>query len=225
MNSDFLNTLFLTGKLAISTTLILLIIALPIGYWLTYSKFKFKAPIEAFICMPMVLPPTVMGYYLLVAFSPENILGSFLDQYLNTRWAFSFQGILIASILAGLPFMVQPIQNGFSSLPKSYKEASYTLGKSSWVTFYKVLVPNIKSSIITGVALTFAHCIGEFGIVLMVGGNIPGQTRIASIAIYDEVQALNYPAAHQYSLVLFIISFFLLVLIYSINKNFKMNTL
>lgn len=225
MNTDFINTLKLTGELAVITTFLLLLLALPVAYWLSYTKFRFKPFIEALICMPMVLPPTVLGYYLLIAFSPKSIIGEFLEKNFTTRLAFTFEGILIASIIAGLPFMIQPIQNGFNSLPKSYREASYTLGKSSFVTFYKILIPNIKPSIITGIALTFAHCIGEFGIVLMVGGNIPGKTRIASIAIYDEVQGLNYEAANKYSAILFLISFFLLVLIYSINKNFRMNTL
>lgn len=225
MDLDFFNTLILTAKLAIITTLLLLIISLPVAYQLAYSHFKGKAFIEALICMPMVLPPTVMGYYLLVAFSPHNALGIFFEKYFNTRLAFTFKGIVIASVIAGLPFMIQPLQNGFTSLPKSFREASYTMGKSKWVTFWRVLIPNIKPSLITGIALTFAHCIGEFGIVLMVGGNVPGQTRIASIAIYDQVQALNYEVANQYSIILFIISFILLTLIYSINKSFRINTL
>lgn len=225
MEEDFINTLWLTGKLATLSTMFLLIIGLPIAYLLAYTHFKLKALVEALICMPLVLPPTVLGYYLLVAFSPQNALGIFLEKHFDTRLAFTFEGIIIASIIAGLPFMIQALQNGFSSLPKSYREASYTLGKSKATTFFRVLLPNIKSSLITGIALTFAHCIGEFGIVLMVGGNIPGETRIASIAIYDEVQALNYKAANQYSFTLFLISFILLTLIYSINKSFKFKTL
>ena len=222
MDSDFIDTLVLTGKLAVITTILLLIIGLPIAYWLSYSRWRIKAVFEALICMPLVLPPTVLGYYLLVAFSPQNAFGAYLQKYFDTRLAFTFEGIVIASIIAGLPFMIQPLQNGFTALPESYREAAYTLGKSKSETFYRVLLPNIKSSIITGVALTFAHGIGEFGIVLMVGGNIPGETRIASIAIYDQVQALNYKVANQYSIILFIISFALLTLIYSINKNFRL---
>ena len=222
MESEFITTLLLTGKLAVITTILLLIIGLPISYWLSYSRLRIKAIFEALICMPLVLPPTVLGYYLLVAFSPKNTFGAFLERYFDTRLAFTFEGIVIASIIAGLPFMIQPLQNGFTALPESFREASYTLGKSKFETFYRVLLPNIKPSIITGIALSFAHCIGEFGIVLMVGGNIPGETRIASIAIYDQVQALNYKAANQYSFILFIISFVLLTLIYSINKNFRL---
>jgi len=222
LDSDFINTLALTGELAVITTALLLVIGLPIAYWLTYSRFKMKAGFEALISMPLVLPPTVMGYYLLVAFSPQNGFGHFLEKYFDTRLAFTFEGIVIASVIAGLPFMIQPLQNGFTALPDNYREASYTLGKSKTETFFRVLIPNIKPSVITGIALSFAHCIGEFGIVLMVGGNIPGETRIASIAIYDQVQASNYKAANQYSILLIIISFVLLTLIYSINKNFRL---
>ncbi len=225
METDFISTLYLTAKLAIITTVILLLIGLPVAYQLAYTRLKIKPFLEALICMPMVLPPTVMGYYLLVAFSPRNAFGSFLEKYFDIRLAFTFEGIVIASIIAGLPFMIQPLQNGFISLPDSYREASYTLGKSKFTTFYRVLLPNIKPSIITGIALTFAHCIGEFGIVLMVGGNISGETRIASIAIYDQVQALNYSEANQYSIILFVISFILLTLIYTINKSFRINTI
>lgn len=224
MQADFIDTLILTGKLASATTIILLLLGLPVAYALAYSRLRIKVVFEALICMPMVLPPTVLGYYLLVAFSPQNAFGSFLEDFFDIRLAFSFEGILIASIIAGLPFMIQPLQNGLTALPVSYREAAYTLGKSRVNTFFRVLLPNIKPSVITGVALTFAHCIGEFGIVLMVGGNIPGETRIASIAIYDEVQTLNYDVANRYSFVLFITSFVLLSVIYSINKDFKINS-
>lgn len=217
--NPFTETLWLTAKLASSTTAILFVIGLPIAYWLAFNRFRLKVIVEALICMPMVLPPTVMGYYLLVAFSPTNGLGAFFNEWFDVRLAFSFTGVLIASVLFGLPFMIQPLQNGLVALPNSLREASYTLGKSKLETFIKVLLPNIKSSVITGIALTFAHCIGEFGIVLMVGGNIPGETRVASIAIYDEVQSLNNTVANQYALILFGISFALLILIFSVRKS------
>lgn len=224
METDFIDTLLLTAKLATATTGILFLLGLPVAYILAYTRYRIKVVFEALICMPMVLPPTVLGYYLLVAFSPQNGFGRFIEQHFDVRLAFSFEGILIASVIAGLPFMIQPLQSGLTSLPASFREASYTLGKSRITTFFRVLLPNIKSSIITGISLTFAHCIGEFGIVLMVGGNIPGQTRIASIAIYDEVQTLNYSVANKYSLILFVTSFVLLTIIYSINKGFRMKT-
>ncbi|GAT62464.1 molybdate ABC transporter permease subunit [Paludibacter jiangxiensis] len=221
MSSEFIQTLFLTAKLALSTTLILFVIGLPIAALLAFTRFRLKVIFEALINMPMVLPPTVIGYYLLVAFSPQHAFGGLLERWFDLRLAFTFQGVLIASVIFSLPFMVQPLQNGFVALPKSYREAAYTLGKSKMETFFRVLVPNIKPSIVTAIAMTFAHSIGEFGIVLMVGGNMPGETRVASIAIYDEVQSLNYSTANHYSLILFAVSFVLLVIIYSVNRHFR----
>jgi molybdate transport system permease protein len=168
----------------------------------------------------MVLPPTVIGYYMLVVFSPRNGFGEWLNRVFNVRLAFSFEGILIASVIFSLPFMIQPLHNGLRSLPQNFRDAAYTLGKSKMTTFFRVLLPNIKPSVITAVALTFAHTIGEFGIVLMVGGNMPGKTRVASIAIYDEVQALNFEAANRYALILFLVSLVLLTTIYSVNKKY-----
>ncbi|MBL7972853.1 MAG: molybdate ABC transporter permease subunit [Prolixibacteraceae bacterium] len=220
MDTQFAETLWLTLKLAASTTVILIVIGLPFAYWLTYSRIKFKPLIEALVSMPMVLPPSVIGYYMLVIYSPRNWFGNWMDQVFDVRLAFSFEGILVASVIFSLPFMVQPLHNGLRALPESLREASYTLGKSKTVTFFKVLLPNIKPSVITAVALTFAHSIGEFGIVLMVGGNMPGETRVASIAIYDEVQSLNFEAANQYALILFLTSLALLTTIYSINKKY-----
>jgi molybdate transport system permease protein len=219
MDHDFLITLWITFKLASLTTLILFLIGLPFSYLLAYSDFRLKPLVEALVSMPLVLPPSVLGYYVLVAYSPRYWFGDFLDRILNVRLAFSFEGILIASVLFSLPFMIQPLQNGLRSLPKQIKEASYTLGKSKTVTFFHVLLPNIRPSVITALALTFAHSIGEFGMVLMVGGNMPGKTRVASVAIYDEVQSLNFNAANKYALILFTVSFILLVFIYSINRK------
>jgi len=216
---DFVITLWITLKLAIATTAILIVIGLPLAYWLAYSKCKFKPLIEAMVSMPMVLPPSVIGYYILVIYSPRNWFGAWLANVLDVRLAFTFQGVLIASVFFSLPFMVQPLHNGLRSLPDNFREASYTLGKSNFTTFIKVLLPNIKPSLITAIALTFAHCIGEFGIVLMVGGNMPGETRVASIAIYDEVQSLNFDVANKYAFILFAVSFVLLTIIYTINKR------
>jgi molybdate transport system permease protein len=220
MDPQFAQTLLLTLKLAVSTTVILVVIGLPFAYWLAYTKVRIKPFIEALVSMPMVLPPSVIGYYILVLYSPRNWFGEWLGQVFNVRLAFTFEGVLIASVIFSLPFMIQPLHNGLRALPDSLREASYTLGKSKSVTFFRVLLPNIKPSIITAVALTFAHSIGEFGIVLMVGGNMPGETRVASIAIYDEVQALNFKAANQYALILFLTSLILLTIIYSINKKY-----
>ena len=220
---DFLETLLLTGKMATITTIALFCIGLPVAYWLAFSRFRLKFVVEALLCMPLVLPPTVMGYYLLVLFSPNNLVGTFFRETLGIQLAFTFQGIVLASIIANIPFMIQPLQNGLSALPSSFREASYTMGKSPIITFFRVLLPNIKPSIITGMAITFAHCIGEFGIILMVGGSIPNETRIASIEIYNEVQSLNYELANQYSIILFAISFIMLIIVFSVNKKFKIN--
>ncbi|MDR0732491.1 MAG: molybdate ABC transporter permease subunit [Dysgonamonadaceae bacterium] len=215
----FGETLLLTAKLAFWTTVILLLIGLPVACFLAYCRFKIKAFVEALISMPMVLPPTVIGYYILVAYSPQRAFGGWLERVFDVRLAFSFEGVLTASIIFGLPFMIQPLQNGLLQLPDSLREASYTLGKSKTATFFRVLLPNIKPSVVTAVALTFAHSIGEFGIVLMVGGNMPGETRVASIAIYDEVQALNYDTANQYALTLFLVSLAILTVIYSVKQK------
>ena len=220
MDPQFIQTLWLTLKLAVSTTLILILLGLPFSYWLASTKVRIKPLIEALVSMPMVLPPSVIGYYMLVIYSPRNWFGEWLGRVFDVRLAFSFEGVLIASVIFSLPFMIQPLHNGLRALPDSLREASYTLGKSKTTTFFKVLLPNIKPSIITAVALTFAHSIGEFGIVLMVGGNMQGVTRVASIAIYDEVQALNFKSANQYALILFLTSLILLTIIYSVNKKY-----
>jgi molybdate transport system permease protein len=220
MDPQFAQTVWITLKLAVSTTLILIVIGLPFAYWLAYTEVRIKPLIEAMVSMPMVLPPSVIGYYMLVIYSPRNWFGEWLGRVFDVRLAFSFEGVLIASVIFSLPFMIQPLNNGLRTLPENLREASYTLGKSKSVTFFRVLLPNIKPSIITAVALTFAHSIGEFGIVLMVGGNMPGETRVASIAIYDEVQSLNFEAANQYALILFLTSLILLTIIYSINKKY-----
>ncbi len=219
MDHEFLITLWITFKLASLTTIILFFIGLPFSYLLAYSDFRLKPVIEALVSMPLVLPPSVLGYYILVAYSPRYWFGDLLDRIFNVRLAFSFEGILIASVIFSLPFMIQPLQNGLRSLPRQIREASYTLGKSKTVTFFHVLLPNIRPSIIIALALTFAHTIGEFGMVLMVGGNLSGKTRVASVAIYDEVQSLNFHVANKYALVLFVVSFVLLAFIYSINRK------
>ena len=212
--------IFLTLRLSAIATLILLVISIPLAYWLAYSKRRIKPIIETMVSMPLVLPPTVLGFYLLVAFSPNNFIGALLDEWLGLRLIFSFEGLVLASIIYSLPFMVQPIQSGFSNLPKNLSEASYVLGSSRFKTLIKVLLPNIKSSLLTGVVLTFAHTIGEFGVVLMIGGNIPDKTRVASIAIYDEVESLNYAAANQYSLILFSIAFIILLSVNLFNGGY-----
>ena len=214
------NPIILTLELALITTLLLFVVALPLSYWLAYTKLAIKPILETLISMPLVLPPTVLGFYILITFNPEGWLGKYLLQIFGLELLFSFEGLVVASMIYSLPFMVHPLQSGFQNLPDSLWEASYTLGKSPWTTLFRVLLPNIRPQILTGLVLSFAHTIGEFGVVLMIGGSIPGSTRVASIAIYDEVEALNYDLAHTYSLILFIISFCILLSVYLLNGGY-----
>ncbi len=216
----FYETLSLTLRLAFTATCILLTIGIPVAYWLSRTQSGWKPFLEAVISLPLVLPPTVLGFYLLLVLSPNSTLGNFLATQFGIQLIFSFEGLIVGSVIYSLPFMVQPIQSGFENLPKNLAEAAYVLGKSRWVTLFRVLLPNIKPSIITAIVLTFAHTIGEFGVILMIGGNIPGETRVASIAIYDEVEAMNYDTANQYALVLVIFSFMILFMVYALNKKY-----
>ena len=212
--------LLLTFELALTTTLVLFLISLPLAYWLSRTRSRIKPVIETLVSMPLVLPPTVLGFYFLLAFSPNNVFGEWINDWLGIQLVFSFGGLVVASVIYSLPFMVQPIQAGLSSLPPSLSEAAATMGKSGTTQLFRVLLPNIRKSILTGIVLAFAHTVGEFGVVLMIGGNIPGKTRVASIAIYDEVEALNYEAANTYSLILFALTFCLLLLVYLLNGGY-----
>ncbi len=209
--------LWLSLRLAGVTTLLLLCISIPLAYWLAYSRHRWKIAVEALVSLPMVLPPTVIGFYLLLAFSPAGGFGHFLDRYLNIRLVFSFPGLVVASLLYSLPFMAAPIIAGFRGLSPNLRAASRTLGKSDRTTLVRILLPNIRPSLITGAVLCFAHTIGEFGVVMMIGGSIPGQTRVASVAIYDEVQSIHYSLANRYAVVLLAFSFLILLLVYLIN--------
>ncbi|WP_421830324.1 molybdate ABC transporter permease subunit [Larkinella sp.] len=211
--------LLLTFRLATTTTLLLLLVGIPLAGWLAFTRFRFKPVVEAVISLPLVLPPSVLGFYFLLAFSPTGFLGEKLLSWFDLRLLFTFEGLVVASIFYSLPFMVHPVQAGLENLPASLREASYTLGKSRRETFFRVLLPNIKPSLLTGLVLSFAHTIGEFGLVLMIGGNLPGQTRVASVAIYDEVELLHYGAANAYALLLLVISFGILLTVYAINKR------
>jgi molybdate transport system permease protein len=214
-------TIRLTFLLAGITTLILLLISVPISFWLSRTRSRLKPVAETLISMPLVLPPTVLGFYLLLAFSPFSAVGRFFQDTLGLDLVFSFEGLVVASVIYSLPFMVHPIYSGLANLPRNLSEASYTLGKSRMTTLFRVLLPNIKPSILTGIVLAFAHTIGEFGVVLMIGGNIPGVTKVASIAIYDEVESMNYAAANLYSALLFAITFLILLLVYMVNRRYS----
>ncbi|MCK8490236.1 MULTISPECIES: molybdate ABC transporter permease subunit [Spirosoma] len=211
--------IWLTLRLASITTFILLLIGVPLAGWLALSRFRLKPLVETVISLPLVLPPSVVGFYLLLAFSPNSWLGAWLLRTLNLQLVFSFEGLVLASLLYSLPFMVHPIQAGLENLPISWREAAYTLGQSPVRTLWHVLLPNCKPALLTGIVLSFAHTIGEFGLVLMIGGNLPGQTRVASIAIYDEVELLHFESAHVYAALLLGLSFLILLLVYAINKR------
>ncbi|MDB5134252.1 MAG: modB [Mucilaginibacter sp.] len=213
-----LTPIWLTLKLASITTLVLLLIGLPVAYWLSKGRSVIKIILEAVITMPLVLPPSVLGFYLLLAFSPQHGVGKWLQHNFNVQFVFSFQGLILASVIYSMPFMIGPIKSALQQLPLSLSQASYTLGKTERQTFIHVLLPNIRSSVLTAVILTFAHTLGEFGVVLMIGGNIPGVTRVASIAVYDSVENMDYPAANAYSLILFSITFIMVISVFVFNK-------
>ena len=214
-----LNPLLLTFKLASVTTVILVVIGIPLAAWIAFSSSKWKYVIEPLISMPLVLPPTVLGFYLLLFFSPRSWVGNFFEAVLHIKVVFSFLGLVIGSVLFSLPFLVNPIKAAFQSFPKSLMEASYALGKSRRETLLKVILPNIMPALWTGIVMAFAHTVGEFGVVLMIGGNIPGETRVASIAIFGEVEALNYAGANFYSAILFAVSFFILFALNTVNRK------
>lgn len=216
----FAETMTLTFTLAFLTMIILLPIGILAGYYFYYSKGWLKLIFEVLVWLPLVLPPTVLGFYLLLAFSPQSFLGKFLFECFNVKLIFSFGGVLLGSVIFGLPFMIQPIKSGLLSLPESLQKASFTLGRGKLYTLFKVLLPNIKPSILIACVGTFIHAVGEFGVVMMVGGNIQGKTRVASIAIVDEVEMINYSLAHQYALTLFLTSFILLFVMLYVNKRF-----
>ena len=213
-----LTPIWLTLKLASITTLVLLIIGLPLAYWLSKGRSIVKIILEAIITMPLVLPPSVLGFYLLLAFSPRHGVGKWLHDTFNLQFVFSFQGLILASVIYSMPFMIGPIKSALQQLPLSLSQASYTLGKTERQTFIYVLLPNIRASVLTAIILTFAHTLGEFGVVLMIGGNIPNVTRVASIAVYDSVENMDYSAANAYSLILFSITFIMVISVFVFNK-------
>ena len=211
--------IWVTCKLATLTSLTLLIIGLPIAYWLTYSKWRWKFLIESIVALPLVLPPTVLGFYILIAIGPHSPIGRFYTDLVGHPLPFSFQGLLLASILYSLPFAVQPFATAFEQVDRKLIEASWTLGLSKLKTFYRLILPLSTAGLITGIVLSFAHTLGEFGVVLMVGGNIEGITRTVSIEIYDEVQALNYAAAAKTSALLLLVSYTVLLLVYAMSRR------
>ena len=211
----------LTMRLAACTTGILLLIGLPVAYWLARSTWRWKFLLEAVVALPLVLPPTVLGFYVLLALGPHSPLGRFYATFTGQLLPFSFQGLLIASVLYSLPFAVQPFAAAFASVDHELVQVAWTLGASRVRAFWHVVLPLARPGILTGIVLSFAHTVGEFGVVLMVGGNIAGVTRTVSIAIYDDVQALNYAAAGQTALFLLVFSFVVLALTSLLQRQVK----
>jgi len=207
----------LSFKLAFITTLILFVLSVPLAWFLSQTKSKVKPFLEAITALPLVLPPSVLGFYLLVALSANSPIGAFFDEVFDVQLVFNFTALVVASCFYSLPFMVQPLQGGFESINKNMLEASYIAGKGKWETIFKVALPNIKPALLTALIVTFAHTVGEFGVVLMVGGSIPGETKVASVAIYEMVEIMDYKAAHIYSIIMIVISFLVLLSVYIFN--------
>lgn len=210
---------WLSFKLAGITTLILFVIALPLSWWLSRTKCQCKPFIEAVVSLPIVLPPSVIGFYILYALSYNSPLGAFFEETFGIKLVFNFTGLVIASCFYSFPFMVQPLQSGLSGLNKNVIEASYIAGKSRLQTLFYIELPNIKPALITALIITFAHTVGEFGVVLMVGGSIPGETKVASVAIYEFVEVLDYTNAHIYSGLMMMLSFSVLLAVYIFNQK------
>lgn len=221
LSENDLMAFMVTLKLAVISTLVLLAVGTPLAWWLAHSRFKYKAIIEAVIALPLVLPPTVLGFYLLVSMGPDGPIGGAMQWLGGQPLAFTFTGLIIGSVIYSMPFVVQPLQNAFSAIGKRPMEVAATLGARPLDRFFTVAMPLARSGFITATVLGFAHTLGEFGVVLMIGGNIPGETQVLSIAIYDHVEALEYTQAHWLSGGLILLSFLMLVSIYTVNRRFS----
>ncbi|MGH7495252.1 MAG: molybdate ABC transporter permease subunit [bacterium] len=213
--------LALTLRLAFVVTLLLLLVSLPLAYWLCRRGGRSTVVFETVVSLPIVLPPTVIGFYLLMLFSPQRPFGAFWMELTGQTLTFTFKGLVIGSVIYSLPYAVQPILSSFRSVHQDYLDAARAMGATPWQTFGHVVLPLSLKGIGVGAILGFAHTLGEFGVVVMLGGNIPGKTRVASIALYDEVQKLNYDTAHLYALILLLISFFMLLLITLIQRKIE----
>ena len=220
LSEQDLTALWVTIKLASVSTLVLLIIGTPIAWWLSRSQWRFKFIIEAIIALPLILPPTVLGFYLLISLGPNGPIGGIVNLLGGAPLAFTFTGLVIGSVFYSMPFVVQPLQNSFTSIGSRPLEVAATLRASPLDRFFTIVVPMAKPGFITASVLGFAHTLGEFGVVLMIGGNIPGSTQVASIAIYDHVEALEYGQAHWLAGSLLLLSFLLLVVVYGANRRY-----
>ena len=214
-----LDPILITLKLASVTTIVLLIIGTPLAWWLANTQTRFKTPIEAIVALPLVLPPTVLGFYLLIALSPDGFIGGIWSLFSEDRLTFSFMGLVIGSVIYSLPFVVQPLQAGFEGVGKPLQQAAATLGAKPLEIFLTIVLPLSYRAFFVAISLGFAHTVGEFGVVLMIGGNIPGLTKVLSITIYDHVEALEYSVAHIYSAALLAFSFIVLLITYTANRK------
>jgi len=222
LSSADITALSITLKLASVSTLILLLLGTPLAWWLARSRWRFRYLLEALVAIPLVLPPTVLGFYLLVALGPHGLVGRFMERIGGTSLAFTFSGLVIGSVLYSMPFVVQPLQNAFSGVGDRSLEVAATLRASPIDRFFTVALPMARNGFLTAIVLGFAHTVGEFGVVLMIGGNIPGRTQVASISIYDHVEALEYANAHWLSAGLLLISFALLAVVYAANRRSRL---
>jgi len=213
--------LWLSAQLAFVTTLALIVLGAPLAWWLSQNHSRWQPVVQAIVAMPIVLPPTVLGFYLLILLGPHGAIGGWWVKLTGDALTFSFTGLVIASCIYSLPFAVQPMQNAFEALPGKNLEAAWTLGASKLDAFFSVAIPLSIRGFVSASVLAFAHTLGEFGVVLMVGGNIPGKTRVVSIAIYDHVETLNYASAHQLSLVLIVFAFVTLFGMFAINRRWQ----
>lgn len=211
--------IIVTLKLATITTLVLLLIGTPLAWWLSNTRSKSKVFIESVVALPLVLPPTVLGFYLLLALSPDGYIGNIWSHVSDTPLSFSFTGLVIGSVIYSMPFVVQPLQASFEMVGKPLQQAAYTLGASTFDTFKNIVLPLSMRGFLVAITLGFAHTVGEFGVVLMIGGNIPEVTQVLSIVIYDHVEVLEYTQAHYYSSGLLVFSFVVLFITYSLNKR------
>jgi molybdate transport system permease protein len=211
--------LTLTLRLAVLVSVLLLLIGIPLAYWLAFSRRRWKFLVEAIVSMPIVLPPTVLGFYVLVAVGPFTPLGRWYRALTGHSLAFTFEGLVLGSVLYSLPFAVQPIATSFAAIDRKLLDASALLGASRWRTFWRIVLPLGLPGVLTGVVLSFAHTMGEFGVVLMIGGNIPGATQTISILIYDQVQSLDYAAANRTALILLLLCFSMLAILYGVRRR------
>jgi len=222
LSDSDISALAITLKLAATSTLVLLVIGTPLAWWLARSRRRFQFLLEAVVALPLVLPPTVLGFYLLIALGPNGPVGRFMEAIGGSSLAFTFSGLVIGSVLYSMPFVVQPLQNSFAAVGNRSLEVAATLRASPIDRFFTVALPMARNGFLTAIVLGFAHTVGEFGVVLMIGGNIPGRTQVASIAIYDHVDALEYANAHWLSAGLLLTSFILLAAIYALNRRSRM---